>query len=278
MHLFCLPRRFLLTCSLLAIPCSAVAQDWTMPWSDPRDRPGRVDVTVTGGYVMPTDWSDLVVLGSTSATTGVFEQVLLRDLRVEPGPVLGASATYWKAQYGFRVSVARSDSSLVSSGTTLTDVDSWFYDVRGAIGMLEYTPTRNALPYFFIGLGAITYDLSQPISPPLTTFIERQPSPPLANPIIIDRAGQQFLLEVDELGMETVFAFTIGIGTDFRIPAGAGGLGLRVEVADHISPSPIGVRLHNINRFGEPTTPISIGVDAVHHLRASAGLVFQFGR
>jgi hypothetical protein len=277
MHLFCLARRFLLT-SVLLLPGPAFAQDWNMPWSDPRDRPPRVDISLSGGYVMPTDWSDLVLLGSTSPATGILEQVLLRDLRVEPGPVFGASATYWRAKYGFRVSVARSEGSLVSAGDTLADVDSWFYDVRGAIGMLDYAPTRVAWPYFFIGFGAITYDLSQPISPPLTTFIEHRPSPPLQNPIIIDRGGRQFLLEVDELGLETVFAFSFGVGTDFRVPLAGGGVGIRLEVADHVAPSPVGIRLHDLGSFGQPASTVVIGSDAVHHLRASVGLVIQFGR
>jgi len=268
----------LLTSLLLTLPGAAAAQDWSMPWSDPRDRPGRVDVSVSGGYVMPTDWSDLVVLGSTSAATGAFEQILLRDLRIEPAQVFGVSATYWKAKYGFRVNVARSDSSLVSGDDALVDVKTWFYDVRGAIGMMDYEPSRLAWPYFFVGLGAITYDLSHSIGPQLTTFVDRARTVPADKLVVIDRGGQQFLLEIDELGLETVPAFDIGVGTDFRIPTGPGGIGLRIEVSDHISQSPLGVRLHELAGIGEPSVPVRVGFGAVHHLRATAGLVLQFGR
>ena len=279
MHLFCLRRGFLASFLLLATPCAAGAQDWSLPWSDGRDRPGRVDLNLSGGYVMPTDWTDLVVLGTTSSATGVFEQVFVNDLRVEPGPVFGASLTYWKWKYGFRVNVARSDASLVSGGNHIADVNTWFYDVRGAIGLVDYKPTRLAWPYAFFGLGAITYDLSKTISPPLTTFIERQRTLAAERIVVIDRGGRQFLLQEDELGLDTVPAFNVGVGTDFRVPLGAGGVGVRFEVSDHVSPSPLSIKLHEIGGFGDvDVEPLPVRFGAVHHLRASAGLVLQFGR
>src|SRR5688572_22669090 len=58
-------RLALLCCSaLVLLPCAAAAQGWNQPWSDPRDRPPRIDLSVTAGMIAPTDWSDLVVLGS----------------------------------------------------------------------------------------------------------------------------------------------------------------------------------------------------------------------
>ena len=76
MHLFCLRRAFLLTSFLVALPGAALAQgDWNQPWSDPRDRPPRVDLSLSGGYDMASDWSSLTLLGTSSPATGVVEQV-----------------------------------------------------------------------------------------------------------------------------------------------------------------------------------------------------------
>src|SRR5688500_11467166 len=85
---------------LLMVPAAAGAQDdWSQPWYDPRDRPPRVDLSVSVGLLAPTDWSDLVLLGSTSPVTGILEQVLVRDLRVEPDRVFEGTVTYWRAKY-----------------------------------------------------------------------------------------------------------------------------------------------------------------------------------
>jgi hypothetical protein len=280
MHLFCLRRAFLLTSFLVALPGAALAQgDWNQPWSDPRDRPGRVDLSLSGGYDMATDWSSLTLLGTSSPATGVVEQVIVRDLRVDPDQVFGGAFTYWKAKYGFRVNVARSDSTLVSGATTVADVKSWFYDVRGTVGMVDYHPSRLAYPYFFVGLGAITYDLSQPIGPPLTSFIEHNPSLPVSNLSIINRGGRQFVLQEDTLSLETVAAFNLGLGTDFRVPLGPSAVGIRAEVSDTISPSPLEIRLQELSSsIGEPAQLVNVGFGAVHHLRASVGLVIQLGR
>jgi hypothetical protein len=50
-----------------------------------RDRPPRVDLSASTGLLMPTDWSDLVLLGSLCSASGV----LVRDLQVEPRTVFG---------------------------------------------------------------------------------------------------------------------------------------------------------------------------------------------
>jgi hypothetical protein len=277
-------RLVFLTVALL-LPTRVVAQDWTQPWADPLDRPPRVDVSATAGVVAPTDWSDLVVLGSLSSATGALEQVLVRDVRVEPGSTFGASATYWRARYGFRVHGAFSDSSLAfgssfdASDDALgsIDVDTWTYDVRGAVGLIEYAPNRIAWPYVFVGLGGITYDLSRTVSPPLLTFIEQPPPGGSRDTVIVEDNGRQFVVAVDELGLETVFAFNFGIGTDFRIPLGPGGIGVRLELSDHISPSPLTLRIRQLG-VGGLTGADSVRFGMVHHLRAAAGLVVQIGR
>jgi hypothetical protein len=61
---------------MLMLPAVAGGQDWKMPWSDERDRLPRVDLSVTAGFLAPTDWSDVVLLGSLSSASGVLEQML----------------------------------------------------------------------------------------------------------------------------------------------------------------------------------------------------------
>jgi hypothetical protein len=245
-------------------------------------------LSVSAGVLSPTDWSDLVVLGSISPATGALEQVLVRDLRVEPESVFGAAVTYWRDRYGFRVHGALSRSSVVS-GPALdgrvgelraASVDSWFYDVRGAVGLVDYTPTRLAWPYVFLGFGGITYDLDRTIAPPLLTFLERAATRPQGSGdiIVVEDDGREFLLSVDEIGLETVYAFTFGVGTDFRIPVGGGGLGLRVEFSDHVSPSPLGLRIRELGRAGGLTSDDAVSFGVVHHLRLAAGVVVQIGR
>jgi hypothetical protein len=277
--------------ALALLPSSALAQDWTQPWSDPRDRPPRVDLSVNAGMLAPTDWSDLVVLGTISPFAGALEQVLVRDLRVEPDSVFGAAVTYWQDRYGFRVQAALSQSSIVAGSEAFNNVslpgefraasvDSWFYDVRGAIGLVKYSPTRRVWPYVFVGLGGITYDLDRTISPPLLTFIQRSGggTPGTDELVVIEDDGREFLLSIDELGLETVLSGNFGVGTDLRIPMGGAGIGLRFELADHVAPSPLKVRIRELGRSGGLTSDSSVGFGLVHHLRLSAGLVLQIGR
>lgn len=271
-------------------PCSAVAQNWNQPWSDPRDRPPRVDVSVSAGGLAPTDWSDLVVLGAISPVSGALEQVLVRDLRVEPDSVFGAAVTYWQDRYGFRAHGAFSRSSVVVGSTGLNGgddaehraagVDSWFYDVQGAIGLVNYSPTRRVLPYVFVGFGGITYDLDRTLTPPLVSFIQRGPARPPGRDgiVVVEDDGREFLLSIDELGLETVFAFNFGVGTDLRIPIGGAGLGLRIEASDHIAPSPLGLRIRELTPSGGLTSDAAVRFGIVHHLRVAAGLVLQVGR
>src|SRR5688572_29184193 len=68
----CRVARLLFVLTLLPLP--VFAQDWSQPWADPMDRPARVDVTGSMGFVMPSNWSKLVLLGSISSGSGVFEQ------------------------------------------------------------------------------------------------------------------------------------------------------------------------------------------------------------
>jgi hypothetical protein len=286
----CRVARLLFVLTLLPLP--AFAQDWSQPWADPMDRPGRVDISGSMGFVMPSNWSSLVLLGSISSASGVFEQVLARDLRVEPDKAFGAAVTYWRARYGFRVQTDFSKSLLRIGGSPggselpimdgqpeAVRVKTWLYDMRGIVGLVEYEPRRLAWPYVFFGVGGITYDLARTVSPPLT-FISQGVSGTGAGAdiVVITRGeGRQFVLSSDELGLKTVFAGSFGAGTDFRIPFGPAGVGVRLELSDRVAPSPLGLHLTGL-------TPVGSSVDdrirfgLVHHLSATAGFVVQFGR
>jgi hypothetical protein len=277
---------------LLLLPASLAAQGWDQPWADPQDRPPRVDVSASIGFLAPTDWSDLVLLGSISSTSGVVEQVLVRDLQVDPDQEVGAAVTYWRGKYGFRVQAGYSSSSVIiggplsgidpaltGDGLLSVGVDTWLYDIRGTIGFLEYEPQRWVWPYGFFGFGGITYDLERRISPPLLTFIEGGRNGTADSDLVIvgDR-GREFLLAVDELALETVFAVNFGVGTDFRIPLGPGGIGVRLELSDHVASSPVGLRIEDLRRSGTLASDTGVRFGLVHHLRAAAGIVVQVGR
>jgi hypothetical protein len=277
--------------TLTLIPDPIIAQDWSQPWADPQDRPARVDLSGSAGFLLPTRWSSLVLLGSISSATGVLEQVLARDLRVEPDTEFDVAATYWRGRYGVRAQAGFSRSSLTigaapanppqlsTTDTTSIDIDTWLYDVRGAIGFTEYAPSRRVWPYGFFGFGGITYNLKGTVVPPLT-FIERSPTRPDArgSTIIVAGDGRQFLLSVDQLGIETVFAVTFGVGTDFRIPLGPGGVGLRLEASDRVAPSPLGLRIREFSAIGAFAPDAGVRFGIVHHLSATAGIVVQIGR
>jgi hypothetical protein len=158
-------------------------------------------------------------------------------------------------------------------------IDSWFYDVRGAIGLGDYEPSRRVWPYAFVGFGGITYDLSRPVSPPLLTFIERPPPGGLPDIVIVEDDGDEFLLAIDELSLETVFSINFGVGADFRIPLGRGALGVRAEVSDNVSHSPVKLRIRELSAFtpgGLSDSVVRFG--AVHHIRATVGFIVQFGK
>src|SRR5919201_332757 len=113
------PLRLILLIVLGFAPASGFAQDWSQPWADPMDRPPRVDISASGGFLMPTRWSDLVLIGSISPASGILEQVLTRDVHVKPDSAFTASTTYWRGGYGFRARAGFSRSSLKIAGTSL---------------------------------------------------------------------------------------------------------------------------------------------------------------
>lgn len=279
-------RSLIIVLATAWLPSSAVAQT---DLSALYPGPGRVDVSAAGGFVMSTDWSNLVLLGAVSPVSGAFEQVLTRDLTVRPGPVFDAVVTYWEGRYGFRTHAGFTQSCLTvgtsctdvagSAGApTSVDVNAWTYDIGGAIGFMDYRPGAWVWPYVFLGFGGVTYDLERTVGPPLT-FIERSPPrPPDGRNTFSRDDPDSILIAIDELSLETKFALNLGVGTDVRIPLGPASVGVRLEVSDHIHPSPIDIVVVQLDRFGAGRGDTRLDSGFVHNLRAAAGLVLQFGR
>ena len=239
--------------------------------------PRRVDLSGSGGFLLSTDWSDLVLLGSVSSISGTVEQVLVRGLEVEPGPVFDGVVTYWEGRYGFRAHGGFARSCLAVGGicgSSSVDVNAYMYDVGGAVGLMEYRRGAWAWPYFFLGVGGVTYNLERTVGPPLT-FIERRPPRAPDGQVIVSRDDPEALLiAIDELGVETRFALNLGVGTDLRIPLGPASIGLRLEVSDNMHRSPVDIHVAEVEGGG--SSHVNFGY--VHNLRAAAGLVVQFGR
>jgi len=269
---------------LSGVPGNAAAQ-WD-PSKPPRD-PKHVDVSASAGLRLSTDWSDLILLGSVSPATGAFEQVLARDLVFLPGPAFDATVMYWEGRYGFRAHGGFSRRCLAAgrrcgvidtlNGPTQgsVDMDAAYYDVGGAIGLIEYHSNPPVWPYVFFGLGGVTYDIKQSVTPPLQMFIERRPP---SNPqvTIVNDRSQPLVIAIDELGLETRFAVNLGFGADFRVPLGPAGVGVRLELSDNIHESPLDIQIAELDAaFDGVVRP---NVRLVHNLRASAGLVLHCGR
>jgi hypothetical protein len=271
----------------LALPSIAAAQ--RNPFEKLEPGPKRLDVSGSGGFLLPTDWSDLVLLGSVSPVSGALEQILVRDLVVDPGPVFDGTVTYWEGRYGFRahagfaqscLAVGRTCGALTSLGEPISgvNVNTYMYDVGGAIGLIDYRPGRWAWPYAFFGIGAVTYDLDQSVGPPLT-FIERRPARGADGQVIVNRDDPDTLLiSIDEIGIETQLALNLGIGTDFRIPVGPASFGLRLELSDNMHASPVGLDIAALEVPGIVGRDTRANFGLVHNLRAAAGVVIQFGR
>lgn len=280
----------------IALWCASLAgaQSLPQPWADPLDQPGRVDISVSLGVGAPTDWSDLVVLGSISPAFGVFEQVLMRDLHVKPDAAIGGAVTYWRGRYGFRTQATLARSSLVAAGgpvdvaqslaasrpSVSVDLDTWSYDVRGVIGLIEYTPGAWVWPYASFGFGGITYDLAQSVGPPLLTFIEggRGLATTVDELVVVNQRSREFLLAVNEPSQDTVFAVNVAVGTDVRLPIGPGGVGLRLELSDHVASSPVGLWIGELRRANLLASDTGVGSKLVHHLRAAAAFVVYLRR
>lgn len=277
-------RSVVVALALVGLPTSAGAQtDLSAIPPGPR----RVDVSGAGGYLLSTDWSDLVLLGEVSPVSGALEQVLLPDLMVRPSRVFDVVVTYWEGRYGFRTHVGFAQSCLTVGSScsevagparapSAIDVNGWTYDIGGAIGLIDYRRGTQVWPYVFLGFGGVTYDLERTTGPPLT-FLER--SAPSRNRVLVSRDDPDpALIVIDELNLETKFAVNLGVGTDVRLPLGPASLGLRLEISDHIHRSPLDILVVPVDRVAGARSDTHLDFGYVHNLRAAAGLVVQFGR
>src|SRR5690349_8216932 len=272
---------FFLLSNVVLARTAAAQWDPFNPLHDPK----HVDISGSAGLRLSTDWSDLILLGSVSPSTGALEQVLARDLVFVPGPVYDATVTYWEGRYGFRAHGEFSRKCLAVGrrcGTVLTldgptrgsvNADASSFDIGGAFGLVDYTRNPWVWPYTFFGLGAVMYDIKQSISPPLQMFIEQRP--PISPGITVTRDRGPLLIAIDELGLETKLAFNFGIGTDLRVPMGVAGVGLRLELSDNIHESPLDIELAAVNSAANDV--VRVNAKIVHNMRASAGLVIHFG-
>ena len=279
-------RSVVIALAIVTLPALADAQaDLSAIYPGPK----HVDVSAAGGFVLATDWSDLVLLGAVSPVSGALEQVLVRDLTVRPGPVLDAVVTYWEGRYGFRTHIGFAQSCLTVSTScadvvgragapTSIDVNAWTYDIGGAIGLIDYRRNIWVWPYVFLGFGGVTYDLDRTVGAPLT-FIERRPPASPDGRLIVSKTDlDSALIAIDELSLETKFAMNFGVGTDLRVPLGAASLGVRLELSDHIHRSPLDILVVPVDRSRRAREETRLDFGYVHNLRAAGGLVLQFGR
>lgn len=284
--------------SLLLVTAPVDAQWWRDEPAEPVSR--SLDVTVGGGALVSTDWSDFVVLGSFGGTTGTFQQVLLREFRVRPAALADVALTYWEGRYGVRLHGAFSRSCLAvgpscrepgsmeespfDAPRAEIGIDTWFLEVAGLIRLVEPAPGRILRPYFFLGLGAMAYDPDEGFERILPRYIDVNRPVELDEGlvvIVIDETTT-FLLAQEELGFTPKVAGHVGLGTDVRLPIGKGGVGLRLEVSDHVTSSPLRIEFTRVSsgRVGgreAPLEPIVYDFGSVHNIRFAAGLVLEFG-
>jgi hypothetical protein len=276
---------------LFASPLEAQQRDL---WTE-YDGPRRLEFAVNGGVFLSSDWSDLLFIETFGGAGNPQRQVLLREFAMAPEFGGTASVTYWRGRYGFRVHAGFVRSCLTTGdgcessppastglGDAAIDMDTYAYGVQGVVGLIEHTQGQWFRPYLIVGAGGVTNDLASP----LTSILPG----PFSNigPARVSGGDRTFILDdpttlmiqTDEVGLETRFALNLGVGTDFRIPVGPGGLGLRLELSDQISQSPIALRVARLDGGGIHESlidEVEFNGRTVHNWRLSAGLVFEFG-
>lgn len=276
---------------LLALPTRALlGQDIWDDWDNPyAGQPRSLSLAVMGGTYWSSPWSDLVVLGSISSR-GAVEQVLLRQVQVSPGRLFGGSVTYRRGRGGARIQAAYSRSCLEIAGSCdpanfatgsqipqprRIDLNTWMADVDGEVSLLPARSGQWARPFLLLGGGAVVYDPNGSAAQLLPQFLQfgngtatTQGSEVTVN---FPDAGT-VVADVQGAGLQTLFSVVLGAGTDLRVPIRNGGFGLRLQVADHISASPMRVRVAG-TRNGDLT---DLGFGAIHNIRLTAGAVVDF--
>jgi hypothetical protein len=279
---------------LLLAAASPLAAQQPDPFK-PYDGPRRLELSAGLGYFWSSDWSNLILFESFGATGTDGRQVLMPGLAAAPGAGGQAAITYWKGRLGFRLVGAYAESCVTSAtrcggnrsaptgggSPTLAPVEvslkTYSYGVQGVVGLSEFSESQWFRPYFVVGGGGVTYDPSEALPRFLPTSGNVGPTATVIVP-----GPTQYAFTVEQAGLESRFAVSFGVGTDFRIPVGPGGLSIRAEVSDLVSQSPLGVRLTRLNEGGsnirsDRFQQVDLGVGAVHNVRATVGLAIEFG-
>jgi hypothetical protein len=283
----------------LPVTAQTVGSDPMDDWWRPYDGPRRVEFSALVSYGYSSSWNDLIAMQVGDAQGGVHQQILMRDLKIGPEAGIDGAVTYWVGRHGFRVHAGYTQTCLTTAarctygnGTPPADgaalavaevpMDVWRYGVQGIVGLTRWTNQQVVRPYLIVGGGGVTYDPGRnrlALSPgSFETVVDRADLP--AGSIVITDGTSSFLISTDELGFENQFSVTIGGGLDLRIPVGIGGVGLRLELVDQITSSPLSVRVARLQgggRYDRGIDEIRFGGNAVHNLRLSAGLKLELG-
>lgn len=292
-----LRSRILLPALMLAVT-PAAAQPGDLWNAGPRS----VDISVTGGLFVSTDWSQNVFLESFQSSGVTQRQTLLRGFSVAPGFGATAAVTYWEGRHGFRV-YAGFTGTCVTTGNDCDDVvllpdevfprrapdmNQYTYGFQGIVGLVDWSRDQWWRPYFIVGAGGVTYDIDDDFALLLPGPITVS-DPGVINGIdriaVVDDPGT-FLFAIDQVGIETKFAVNLGIGFDLRAPMRDRGIGFRFEASDQITQTPLSLTVTRLDGgvidghccgFRNDISQVDINQRSVHNWRLSGGVLFEFG-
>ncbi|HET9985046.1 MAG TPA: hypothetical protein VFQ38_15710 [Longimicrobiales bacterium] len=282
---------------LLATALPARPQDiWDLDWGDRPLGARSLSFEFAGGLNYSTDWNQNVVLANLDFGTR-FEQVLLRQVQVDPAFLFAGSVTYRRGRGGARLQFGYSHSCLAVNGrcsrfgvidTLFTplhevDVNTYSADIDGEISLVDPEKVRWARPFVLFGLGGVVYDPGDNAAQLLPFFIDARGAPIEVNGgniVVVNFPTGALLVTFDGIGLKSVLAGVLGLGTDIQIPFSDGsGIGLRLQVADHIANSPFKVRVAGVQRgFGGPFfEPTKFDFGDIHNIRLTVGLHVDVG-
>lgn len=282
---------------LLATTLPARAQDiWDLDWGDRPLGARSLSFEFAGGLSFSTDWNQNVVLANVDLGTR-FEQVLLRQVSVDPAFLFAGSVTYRRGRGGARLQFGFSHSCLAVNGRCTRfgsidtvfvpldkiDVNTYSADIDGEIALVDPEKVRWARPFILFGLGGVVYDPGKNAGQLLPVFLDARGSTievSGGNVVVVNFPTGAFLVTFDGIGLKSVLAGVLGIGTDIQIPLSDGsGIGLRLQVADHIANSPFKVRIAGVERGfgGRFIEPTKFDFGTIHNLRLTAGLHVDVG-
>ncbi|HEX6938144.1 MAG TPA: hypothetical protein VF158_01940 [Longimicrobiales bacterium] len=217
------------------------------------------------------------------------------DLTLEPGWVVGTQLEYWfgSGRFGLRANGGYTERSFDLEGDNdffidlidgfddfddvdgdndlaFGDVNVWLLDGDLMIRILRPGRDRVWAPFVSLGAGVVIYNpagRAPVIIPPANAAIGDFEF--VGVDLDDDGDIDDFDLETGDGNSETKFATAFGLGTDI-LPGwslGNFGIGIRLEVADHIA-------------WDSPADPLFGGddFDPVHNVRFTAGLLTTFGR